>query len=80
MWYSHTCLVAMIKLTVSRIGDSLAVRLPRALVRSLGVVAGDVFNVEIERLPDLIRMIGGLKGDITGDESTKLSNDGEDPG
>ncbi|MGC2290116.1 MAG: AbrB/MazE/SpoVT family DNA-binding domain-containing protein [Thermoplasmata archaeon] len=70
----------MTKLTVRRTGNSLAVPLPRALVRSLGVAEGDLVNVELERVPDLLRLIGSLKGRITGDEFTQLSNEGEDLG
>jgi len=70
----------MTKLTVRRTGNSLAVPLPRALVRSLGIAEGDQLNVELERVPDLLGMIGSLKGRITGDESTQLSNEGEDLG
>jgi antidote-toxin recognition MazE-like antitoxin len=70
----------MTKLTVRRTGNSLAVPLPRALVRSLGLAAGDLVNVELERVPDLLGMFGSLKGRITGDEFTKLSNEGEDLG
>jgi Antidote-toxin recognition MazE, bacterial antitoxin len=70
----------MTKLTVRRTGNSLAVPLPRALVRSLGLAEGDVLNVELERLPDLLQMLGSLKGRITGDEFTRLSNEGEDLG
>jgi antitoxin component of MazEF toxin-antitoxin module len=70
----------MTKLTVRRTGNSLAVPLPRALVRSLGVVEGDVLNVELERVPDLLRLAGTLKGRITADEFTRLSNEGEDVG
>ncbi|MCI4352708.1 MAG: AbrB/MazE/SpoVT family DNA-binding domain-containing protein [Thermoplasmata archaeon] len=68
----------MTKLTVRRTGNSLAVPLPRALVRSLGVAEGDVLNVELERVPDLLRLAGTLKGRITADEFTRLSNEGED--
>lgn len=70
----------MTKLTVRRTGNSLAVPLPRALVRSLGLAEGDVLNVELERVPELLQLLGSLKGKITGDEFTRLSNEGEDLG
>ena len=70
----------MTKLTIRRTGNSLAVPLPRALVRSLGLAEGDVLNVELERLPDILQLVGSLKGRITGDEFTRLSNEGEDLG
>lgn len=70
----------MTKLIVRRTGNSLAVPLPRSLVRSLGVAEGDILNVELEKVPDLLRLAGSLKGRITADEFTRLSNEGEDVG
>lgn len=70
----------MTKLVVRRTGNSLALPLPRDLVRSLGVAEGDLLNVELERVPDLLQLAGSLKGRITADEFTRLSNEGEDVG
>jgi antitoxin component of MazEF toxin-antitoxin module len=68
----------MTKLVVRRTGNSLAIPLPRALVKNLGVAEGDLLNVELERVPDLLQLAGSLKGRITADEFTRLSNEGED--
>ncbi|MGA7861789.1 MAG: AbrB/MazE/SpoVT family DNA-binding domain-containing protein [Thermoplasmata archaeon] len=70
----------MTKLTIRRIGNSLAVPLPRALARSLGLAGGDVLNVELERVPELLQLVGSLKGRITAHDFTRLSNEGEDLG
>jgi antitoxin component of MazEF toxin-antitoxin module len=70
----------MAQLTVRRTGNSLAVPLPRALVRSLGLSEGDVLNVELERVPEILRLAGSLRGRISADEFTRLSNEGEDLG
>ena len=70
----------MVRLTVHRTGNSLAVPLPRELVRRLGMRAGDVLEVELQPLPDLLRLAGSLKGRLTADEFTRLSNEGEELG
>ena len=63
-----------------RSGNSIGLPLPHALVRELGLAPGDEVLVEIERLPQLLRLAGSLKGKITADEFTKLSNEGEELG
>jgi len=65
---------------VRRTGNSVGLPLPHALVRELGLTPGDEVLVEIERLPQLLRLAGSLKGKITADEFTKLSNEGEELG
>jgi len=65
---------------VRRSGNSIGLPLPHALVRELGLAPGDEVLVEIERLPQLLRLAGSLKGKITADEFTKLSNEGEELG
>ena len=70
----------MPRLVVRRTGNSVGLPLPHALVRELGLTPGDEVLVEIERLPQLLRLAGSLKGKITADEFTKLSNEGEELG
>ncbi len=66
------------KLVVRRTGNSLGLPIPHAIVRQLGLVAGDEVLVEIERLPQFLALAGSLKGKITAEEFTKLSNEGEE--
>jgi len=68
----------MPKLVVRRTGNSLGLPIPHAIVRQLGLVAGDEVLVEIERLPQFLALAGSLKGKITAEEFTKLSNEGEE--
>ena len=70
----------MPKLAVRRSGNSIAVPLPHRLVRDLGLKQGDEVIVRIERIPRLLDFAGTLKGRLTADEFTKLSNQGEDLG
>jgi len=66
------------KLVVRRTGNSLGLPIPHAIVRELGLAVGDEVLVEIERVPQLLGLAGSLKGKITADEFTKLSNEGEE--
>jgi antitoxin component of MazEF toxin-antitoxin module len=68
------------KLVVRRTGNSLGIPIPHAIVRELGLAPGDEVLVEIERLPQFLALAGRLKGKITADEFTKLSNEGEELG
>jgi hypothetical protein len=70
----------MPKLVVRRTGNSLAIPIPRDLVQKLELSAGDEVIVRIDPLPRLAGLAGSLKGRITADEFTRLSNDGEDLG
>ncbi len=63
-----------------RTGNSIAVPLPHSLVRDLKLKPGDEVVVRIERIPRLLDFAGTLKGRLTVDEFTKLSNEGEDLG
>ena len=60
-----------------RIGNSIGLPLPQALLLELGLTPGDEVLVEIERLPNFLELAGTLIGKITADEFTKLSNEGE---
>ena len=68
----------MPRLTVRRAGNSLAVLVPRDLVRDPGLRAGDDVLVRIEPIPRLAALAGSLRGRLTADEFTRLSNKGED--
>ena len=68
----------MPRLTVRRAGNSLAVLVPRDLVRDPGLRAGDDVLVKIEPFPRLAALAGSLRGRLTADEFTRLSNKGED--
>jgi antitoxin component of MazEF toxin-antitoxin module len=68
----------MPKLVVRRTGNSLGLPIPHAIARELGLAPGDEVLVEIERVPQLLALAGSLKGKITADEFTKLSNEGEE--
>jgi antitoxin component of MazEF toxin-antitoxin module len=68
----------MPKLVVRRTGNSLGLPIPHAIVRELRLAPGDEVLVEIERVPQFLAMAGRLKGRITADEFTKLSNEGEE--
>jgi len=71
---------AMPKLIVRRTGNSLGLPIPHGIVRELGLAVGDEVLIQIERVPQLIGLAGSLKGRITADEFTKLSNEGEELG
>jgi len=68
------------KLTVRRTGNSLGLPIPHDIVRELGLAPGDEVLVQLERVPQLLALAGRLKGKITADEFTKLSNEGEELG
>jgi antitoxin component of MazEF toxin-antitoxin module len=70
----------MPKLIVRRTGNSLGLPIPHEIVRDMGLEVGDEVLVQIERVPQLMRLAGSLKGKITADEFTELSNEGEDLG
>ena len=70
----------MPKLVVRRSGNSIAVPLPHRLVQELGLKQGDEVIVRIERIPRLLDFAGALKGRLSADDFTKLSNEGEDLG
>ena len=65
---------------VRRTGNSLAIPIPKDLVRELRLAPGDELMVEIEPIPRLSKLGGSLKGRLTADEFTKMSNEGEDLG
>ena len=68
----------MPKLILRRTGNSLGLPIPHELVRALRLSPGDEVLVQIERVPPLASIAGKLKGRITADEFTRLSNEGED--
>lgn len=68
----------MPKLTVRRTGNSLALPIPHETVHDLKLVPGDELMVQLERLPKFLTMAGRLKGRMTPDEFTRLSNKGEE--
>ena len=70
----------MPKLAVRRSGNSIAVPLPHRLVQEMGLKQGDEVIVRIERIPRLLDFAGALKGRLSADDFTKLSNEGEDLG
>jgi len=70
----------MPKLVVRRTGNSLGLPIPYAIVREMGLSAGDELIVHLERVPHLEALAGRLKGRITADDFTKLSNEGEELG
>jgi len=58
----------------------LGLPIPHKIVRELGLAPGDELFVQLERVPPLLPLAGRLKGRITADEFTKLSNEGEELG
>jgi antitoxin component of MazEF toxin-antitoxin module len=70
----------MPKLVVRRTGNSLGLPIPHEMVRDLKLSPGDELYVSLERLPKFVQMAGRLKGRLTADEFTRLSNEGEDLG
>ena len=68
----------MPKLMVRRSGNSLGLPIPRQLVHDLELAPGDEVIVKIERIPSFASLAGRLKGRITADEFTALSNEGEE--
>ena len=70
----------MPKLTVRRTGNSLGLPIPHEIVRDLRLSVGDEIMVTIRPIPKIESMAGRLKGRLTADEFTRLSNEGEDLG
>lgn len=70
----------MPKLVVRRTGNSLGLPIPHEIVRDLRLAPGDEVLVQLERVPQLMTLAGRLKGKITADEFTQLSNEGEELG
>jgi antitoxin component of MazEF toxin-antitoxin module len=70
----------MPRLIVRRTGNSLSLAIPHEMVRDLKLAPGDELLVQWERVPKLIEMAGRLKGRMTADEFTRLSNEGEELG
>ena len=70
----------MAVLIVRRTGNSLGLHFPREMVKELGISAGDQVRVQIQPVPRLLSLAGRLKGKLTADEFTALSNEGEDLG
>ena len=68
----------MPKLVVRRTGNSLGLPIPREIVRDLGLSPGDEVLVQLERVPALLSLAGKLKGRLTANEFTRLSNEGEE--
>jgi len=68
----------MPKLVVRRTGNSLGIPIPHEMVRDLKLAPGDELIVQIERIPKFATMAGRLKGRMSADEFTRLSNEGEE--
>lgn len=64
-------------LRVRRTGRSLGLSLPRALVEKMDLSPGDEVRVELVKLPAYLALAGRLRGKITADTFTRLSNEGE---
>lgn len=65
-------------MVVRRTGNSLGLPIPHEIVREMKLVPGDELLVHLERVPTLLSLAGRLKGRITADEFTRLSNEGEE--
>jgi hypothetical protein len=65
-------------LVVRRTGNSVGLPIPHELVHDLGLTPGDEVLVKIERIPAYHALGGKLKGRLTADEFTRLSNEGEE--
>lgn len=63
---------------VRRTGNSLAIVLPRTLARELRLREGDHVEMEVRKIPSFLELFGRLKGVLTAEEFTRLSNEGED--
>ena len=70
----------MPKLVVRRTGNSLGLPIPHEIVRDLKLAPGDELFVQLERIPKFLTMAGRLKGRMSVDEFTRLSNEGEELG
>lgn len=68
----------MPKLIVRRTGNSLGIPIPHEIVRELKLAPGDELMVQLERIPKFVELAGRLKGRMTADEFTRLSNEGEE--
>ena len=68
----------MPKLVVRRTGNSLGIPIPHEMVRDLKLAPGDELIVQIERIPKFTTMAGRLRGRMSADEFTRLSNEGEE--
>ena len=66
--------------TVRRSGNSLVLTLTSRMAGKLDIREGDKVLATIEKLPAIMDMAGKLKGRLTADEFTRLSNEGEDLG
>jgi antitoxin component of MazEF toxin-antitoxin module len=64
-------------LVVRRTGNSVGLSIPRELVHDLELAPGDEVLVTIERIPSYRSLAARLRGKITADEFTALSNQGE---
>ncbi len=71
---------SMPKLTVRRTGNSLGLPIPHEIVREFRLVVGDDVMVTIRPIPRIESLAGRLKGRLTADEFTRMSNEGEDLG
>ncbi len=70
----------MPKLSVRRTENFTAVPLLHRLVQDVGLQSGDEVIVRIERILHLVDFARALRGRLSADEFTKLSNQGEDLG
>ena len=68
----------MPRLIVRRSGNSLGLALPYQLVREMELAPGDELLVHLEKVPSYLGLEGRLKGRMTADEFTRLSNEGEE--
>ena len=65
-------------LEVRRTGNSLGLPIPRQIEREPGLSARDELVIRIERNPPWQSLDGKLKGRLTTDEFTQMSNEGEE--
>jgi antitoxin component of MazEF toxin-antitoxin module len=65
---------------VRRSGNSLVLVIPSELARDMKLRVGDNVLATMEKIPDIIEFAGKLRGIMTADEFTRLSNEGEDLG
>jgi antitoxin component of MazEF toxin-antitoxin module len=70
----------MPRLIVRRTGNSLGLPIPHEIVRDLKLAPGDELLVQWKRIPKFVTMAGRLKGRLSADEFTRLSNEGEELG
>jgi antitoxin component of MazEF toxin-antitoxin module len=69
----------MPKRELRRSGNSVGLPIPHQLVLDLQSALGEPLIVKIEATPTYLSLGRSLKGKITADEFTTLSNDGEGP-